>query len=72
MEDREAMRRRVEAWKEAGPALDAIRRQEIRQGDNLKMLASLERAFNEAVRELPPRPSPGLVEMQSWFAQLAR
>jgi len=70
MEEREVMRRWVEAWKEAGPVLDAIRRQEIRQADNLKVLALLECAFNQAVRELPLRPSSGLVEMQSWFAKL--
>jgi hypothetical protein len=62
----------IEAWKEAGPVLDAIRRQEIRQADNLQVLELLECAFNRAVRELPLRPSSGLVEMQSWFAKLAR
>jgi hypothetical protein len=72
MEEREVMRRWVKSWKEAGPVLDAIRRQEIRQADNLKVLALLDCAFNQAVRELPLRPSSGLVEMQSWFAKLAR
>jgi hypothetical protein len=72
MDERELMRRWVEAWKEAGPVLDAIRRQEIRQDDNLKVLALLECAFNQVVREMPLRPSSGLVEMQSWFAKLGR
>jgi hypothetical protein len=72
MEERELMRRWVEAWKEAGPVLDAIRRQEIGEADNLAGLASLESVFNQAVREMPVRPSSGLVEMQSWFAKLRR
>ena len=72
MNEREAMRRWVETWKEAGPLLEAIRRQEIQQADNLQVLASLECAFNQAVREMPLRPSSGLVEMQRWFAKLAR
>jgi hypothetical protein len=72
MEDRELIQRWVDTWKEAGPKLDAIRRREIQQADNLKVLAMLEGAFNHALRTLPPRPSSGLVEMQRWFAKLRR
>jgi hypothetical protein len=72
MEERELMRRWVDTWKEAGPVLEAIRRQEIREADNLKILAMLECAFNHAVREMPLRPSSGLVEMQAWLAKLGR
>jgi hypothetical protein len=72
MEEREKLRRWVETWKEAGPALEAIRREEVRRADNSKVLESLECAFNQAVREMPLRPSSGLVEMQRWFAKLAR
>jgi hypothetical protein len=72
MEEREMMRRWVEAWKEAGPALEAIRRREVREADNLKVLAMLEGAFNQALRTMPPRPSSGLVEMQEWLAKLPR
>jgi hypothetical protein len=70
MDDREAMRRWVETWKEAGPALEAIRLREIRDADNLQVLAALECAFNQALAALPPRPTSGLVEMQEWFARL--
>jgi hypothetical protein len=66
------IRRWVQTWKEAGPELDAIRRREIREADNLQILASLERAFNHAARTMPPRPSSGMVEMQEWFAKLRR
>jgi hypothetical protein len=72
MEEREMVRRWVEDWKEAGTELEAIRHQEIRQADNLKVLAMLECAFNHAVRERPPRFSSGLVEMQEWLAKLGR
>ena len=64
------MRRWVQTWKEASPELEAIRRREIREADNLKVLALLEGAFNHATRTLPPRTSSGLVEMQDWFAKL--
>jgi hypothetical protein len=72
MEEREMMRRWVQTWKEAGPELEAIRRREVREADNLQVLALLERAFNHAVRTMPPRPSSGMVEMQKWFAKLRR
>jgi hypothetical protein len=72
MDEPELMRHWVETWKEAGPVLEAIRRQEIQQADNLQVLAALECAFNQAVREMPLRPSSGMVEMQSWFSKLAR
>jgi hypothetical protein len=64
MEERGLMRRWVDAWTNAGPPLEAIRRTEIQQADNLAVLAALESAFNHAVRTLPLRPSSGLVEMQ--------
>jgi hypothetical protein len=43
------------SWKEAGPELEAIRRREIQDPDNLKVLAMLEGGFNRATRTLPPR-----------------
>jgi hypothetical protein len=70
MDEREMMQLWVRTWKEAGPRLEAIRRREIRDADNLKVLASLEGAFNHALRTMPPRPSSGLVEMQKWLAKL--
>jgi len=69
MDEREMMRRWVETWKQAGPELEAIRREEIRNLEPRHVLALLEDAFNQAL-QLPPRPSSGLVEMQDWFARL--
>lgn len=64
------IRRWVQIWKDAGPELEAIRRREIEEADNLQVLLALESAFNHATRTLPPRPSSGMVEMQDWFAKL--
>jgi len=72
MEEREITRRWVQVWREAGPELEAIRHREIREADNLKVLAMLECAFNHATREIPPRSSSGLVEMQKWLSKLDR
>jgi hypothetical protein len=72
MDEREMLQRWVETWKEAGPQLEAIRRREIREADNLNVLAALEGAFNHATQTLPPRPCSGMVEMQQWLAKLGR
>lgn len=72
MDEREKIRRWVQTWKEAGPQLEAIRRREIQEADNLETLAILESAFNHALLARPPRSSSGLVEMQEWLAKLAR
>jgi hypothetical protein len=72
MDEREDLRRWMRTWEDAGPELEAIRRPEIRDADNLKVLAVLEEAFNHALRMLPPRPSSGMVEMQAWFRKLRR
>ena len=72
MDDHEAMRRWVETWKEAGPALETIRHEEIREADNLQVLSVLEGAFNHALRTLPPRTTSGLVELHEWLAKLSR
>jgi hypothetical protein len=72
MDEHDAVRRWVDTWKEAGPELERIRRQEIQEADNRRVLATLEGAFNHAVRTMPPRPTSGLVEMQEWFAKLPR
>jgi len=66
------IRQWVARWQDAGPELEAIRRNDIRGADNLKVLEILASAFNHAVRTLPPRPSSGMVEMQAVFARLRR
>ena len=72
MDEREAMHRWVETWKQAGPELEAIRRKEIEKIDVLESLAALEDAFNYTTRNVPPSDTSGLVEMQRWFAKLRR
>ena len=68
--DSALLRRWAETWRDAGPELEAIRRREIAEADNLVVLASLEEAFNHALRTLPPRSSSGMVEMQRIFFKL--
>src|SRR5712691_5149429 len=62
MDEREMMRFWVRTWKEAGPELEAIRRREIHDADNLKVLALLWRSF---------RPIQRLQKMEVQFADRA-
>lgn len=64
------LRRWAETWVQARPEIEAIRRREIREADNVKVLALLEGAFNHAIRSLPPRPSSGMAEMQKYLSKL--
>ena len=70
MSDKTDVQQWVRTWAEAGPELEAIRRREVREANNLESLALLEPAFNYAVRTLPLRESSGLVQMQDYFQKL--
>lgn len=60
-------RRWGQAWKEAGPELEAFRRQEIRATDTRQSIPAFDGLFEAAVRDFPPRNTSGLVEQQRWF-----
>lgn len=59
----------VRIWRQAGPRLEAIRRDEIRRTDHLRVVGAFGGAFREALRALPPGPTSGLVEQQRLFAR---
>lgn len=63
-------RQYIEQWKRAGPALERIRREELRE-------LKYEFPVIDALLEIgdrfgKPRLNSGLVEMQKWFMVLAR
>lgn len=60
----------VQTWVQAGPELERIRLREVREEDTRLSLRLLARAFNQATARQPPDQSPGLVEMQRYFAKL--
>jgi hypothetical protein len=64
-------RRWVQAWREAGPELERLRREELRHLDVQKAISLL---CGDADYHTPPRapkPTSGLVEQQRWFKKLA-
>lgn len=57
----------VAAWKEAGPELERIRRQELRQLDAFAAIALLSGPADYRTALRAPKPTSGLVEQQAWF-----
>lgn len=64
-------RRWVEAWKLAGPDLERIRRQELRELDTYRAIELLCGTADYTKPPRAPRLTSGLVEQQQWFMRLA-
>ena len=62
----------VEAWKRAGPELERLRREDIRQVDTIKSMPAFDGAFESAVSHFPPQPTSGLIEQQRLFGVLLK
>lgn len=60
----------VAAWRDAGPRLEAIRRQELRALDSFTAISWLcgPADYHEGPRA--PKPTSGLIEQQRLFARL--
>jgi hypothetical protein len=57
----------VQACESAGPALEEIRRRELRELDAAKTLALLCGPADYTVPPRAPKPTSGLIEQQRWF-----
>lgn len=58
-----AMKNLALAWRDAGPALRAMRHADIRRQDNALAIVALNSLFRVAIKQNPPRPSSGFVKM---------
>jgi hypothetical protein len=71
--DRETMRKLVRIWDQAGPELEAIKRQELEAMTDADVRAHVEALFSVWYPvELAQRTESGLVEQQRWFARAHR
>ena len=55
------------AWRSAGPALERVRREELRHLDGARALALLTGPADYRSEPRQARPTSGLVEQQRWF-----
>lgn len=60
----------VETWKSAGPALEKIKREELRKFDYSKNLHIIDEMLQWACDHAKPRLTSGLVEQQMLFKKM--
>ena len=64
-------KRWVQAWKEAGAAMERLRRDELRRMDPSATLALLCGPADYRTPPRAPKPTSGLIEQQRWFMKAA-
>ena len=62
----------VQTWKEAGPELERVRREELRRLDPERSIELLSGPADYTVPPRAPKPTSGLVEQQWWFMKAHR
>lgn len=67
-----AGRRWVDAWRQAGPELERLRREELRRVDPQRAIALLCGEADYTVSPRAPKPTSGLIEQQRWFMKAAQ
>ena len=60
-------KRWVQAWKEAGEAMEQLRREELRRLDSQRAIELLCGPADYRVAPRAPKPASGLVEQHRWF-----
>jgi hypothetical protein len=65
-------KRWVQTWKNAGEAMEALRRKELRELDSYKTIALLCGPADYTREPFAPKPTSGLVEQQRLFSKLRR
>ncbi len=63
-------KRWVQTWKDAGEAMEALRRRELRELDSYKTIALLCGPADYTREPFAPKPTSGLVEQQRIFSRL--
>ena len=70
-EQRAQMQLWVDTWKKAGPELERMREEDVRNENTIRAFEAFEGMAFLATRNFPPEPTSGLVEQQRWFRLLA-
>jgi hypothetical protein len=62
-------KRWVQAWREAGPMPEQVRRQELRRLDAERAIGLLCGPADYRTAPRAPKPTSGLIEQQRWFTK---
>jgi hypothetical protein len=68
--ERERIRQWIRNWEAAGPVLQRLRDEAIRNTDTAAAIEQLSDAYESARLHWAPPTTSGLVEQQRWFARL--
>ncbi len=68
--EKELIRRRIQAWGKAAPKLEHIRREDIINADTTRAIIAFEGPFQSALIHHGLRPTSGLVQLQEIFKLL--
>ena len=68
--EKEDIRRWLAGWQTAGPVLERLRAEAIRNSNTTAAIEQLSDAFESALHLYPPAATSGLVEQQRIFARL--
>lgn len=68
--ERAQIKRWVETWRKAGPALAAIEREDLRRMTDDERRRAIEAVMSLAPVCTEPRPTSGLVDFQKWLAKM--
>ena len=71
-EETAQMQRWVDTWKQAGPELERIREEEVREENTIRAFEVLKGLALLENQKRPPEPYSGLVEQQRWFSLAAK
>lgn len=71
-EEAERIKKWVETWRKAGPELEKIQREEVRNLDTFKTIELLCGIADYTIPPRAPKPTSGLIEQQYWFMKIAR
>jgi hypothetical protein len=67
--EKERLAKYVQLWAENAPALERLRDEDVRRADTASSIRMFDLAFRIALRDLPPRPSSGLVAWQDFVSR---
>jgi hypothetical protein len=71
-EEKEQVRAWLRRWERLGPILEELRRKSIREAHTARAIAAFDGAFETAVRDVPPKPYSGLIELQKLLHRVPR
>ncbi len=71
-EEKEQIRERIRAWKDAEPLLEQDKREQIRNADTEAFIRFSAGFVDATLQWLSPRTTSGLIEQQAMFKKFSR